>query len=116
MTDKAALNTDRELFREDTGEMAGNYYENSVHATADGRIGMSVGGRMVVLPIAEWHELAWPNEHEDSRCRAVLFNDITHAPLGHDEYFRFSDRRAIADYLWDQGWRREVRDEDVTER
>lgn len=48
------------------------------------------------------------------RQRAILFNDITYAPLGHDEYFRFSDRQKIADYLYAQGWRREERPDDAT--
>lgn len=52
------LNTDRELYREDTGDPAGSYYENSLHVTANGRIGMNVGGRVIVMPIADWHALA----------------------------------------------------------
>ena len=52
---------------------------------------------------------------EDYRRHAVLFNDITHAPVRVD-YFRLSDRLALRDYLWAQGWRRDVRSEDVTER
>lgn len=51
---------------------------------------------------------------EDYRRYAVLFNDITHARLCSDQYIRFSDRHALADYLWAQGWRRDVRPEDVT--
>lgn len=55
---RAAANTDRELFREDTGEPAGSYYENSLHVTAEGTIGMNVGGTVYTLPIAKWHALA----------------------------------------------------------
>jgi hypothetical protein len=51
-------NTDRELFRENTGDSAGSYYENSLHVTADGSIGMNVGGTVIVQPIAAWHEQA----------------------------------------------------------
>lgn len=51
-------NTDRELFRESTGIAAGSHYENSLHVTARGEIGMDVGGRVVVMKIAEWHDLA----------------------------------------------------------
>lgn len=50
---------------------------------------------------------------EDYRRYAALFNDVTRAPAS--GYVGFSDRGAIADYLWEQGWRREVRAEDVTE-
>lgn len=52
----AAANTDRELYREDKGDPAGSYYENSVFVTADGRIGMNVGGRVIVQEIADWQE------------------------------------------------------------
>lgn len=48
---------------------------------------------------------------EDYRRYAALFNDITHAP----RHIMFSDRQVLADYLWAQGWRRDVRPEDVTE-
>ena len=51
---------------------------------------------------------------EDYWRHAVLFNDVTRAPVS--RHIFFSDIRAIADYLWAQGWRREVRPEDVTER
>jgi hypothetical protein len=54
----AALNTDRELFREDTCNPAGSYYENSVSVSASGVIQMNVGGLVVGKPIAEWHHLA----------------------------------------------------------
>lgn len=59
MSDMAAKDTDRELYREGGGDGNGqSYYEPSVHVTADGRIGMNVGGSVVVLPIREWHALA----------------------------------------------------------
>lgn len=51
-------NTDRELFRENTGHAAGSYYENSVHVTGGGAIGMNVGGSVIVQPIAAWHAQA----------------------------------------------------------
>jgi hypothetical protein len=51
-------NTDRELFREDTGDPAGSHYENSVYVTAEGAIGMNVGGLVIVMPIAKWHKAA----------------------------------------------------------
>jgi hypothetical protein len=50
-----AANTDLELFRENTGDPAGSYYENSVFVTAEGAIGMNVGGRVIVQRIAGWH-------------------------------------------------------------
>jgi|SRR5690242_5304626 len=57
------LNTDRELFREDTGEPAGSYYENHVFVTEDGHIGMNVGGMVFVKPIADWHSMASGSSH-----------------------------------------------------
>lgn len=52
--DQAAENTDRELYREpDRG--CGSFYANSVFLTKDGAIGMDVGGRVIVQPIAAWH-------------------------------------------------------------
>jgi hypothetical protein len=51
-------NTDRELYREDTGDPAGSYYENSVHVTESGDIGMNVGGLVIVQSIATWHAQA----------------------------------------------------------
>ena len=51
---------------------------------------------------------------EDERRRAVLFNDITNAP--DLPYMLLSERVSLRDWLWEQGWRRDVRPEDVTER
>lgn len=49
---------------------------------------------------------------EDYRRWATLFNDVTHAPTsGH---ILFSDRNALTKYLWAQGWRRDVRPDDIT--
>lgn len=50
-----AANTDRELFREDTGDPAGSYYEDSVFVSKEGFIGMNVGGRVMVARIKDWH-------------------------------------------------------------
>lgn len=47
-------NTDTELYREEPKD----YYANSIFVTEDGRIGMDVGGLVIVKPIAEWHNLA----------------------------------------------------------
>lgn len=50
---------------------------------------------------------------EDYRRWATLFNDVGRAPTRRHNLF--SERKAIADYLWEQGWRRDVRPEDVTQ-
>jgi len=49
---------------------------------------------------------------EDYRRYAALFNDITFAPT--KQFVHFGTRNILADYLWSQGWRRDVRPEDVT--
>lgn len=58
MNDQPAANTDRELYREPAGDLPSDYYAPSVHVTADGRIGMNVGGTVMVMPIREWFERA----------------------------------------------------------
>lgn len=57
MSDIAA-NTDTELFREPKGDLPSEYYANSLHKTADGRIGIDVGGNVWVMTLAEWHKAA----------------------------------------------------------
>ncbi len=44
-------NTDRELWREHKGD----YYAPSLHVTQGGGIGINVGGRVIVMPVREWH-------------------------------------------------------------
>ena len=48
---------------------------------------------------------------EDQRRKSALFNDITEADG--IVYMPFSERKALCDYLWEQGWRRDVRPEDA---
>ena len=49
---KAAKNTDRELWR----EIEDDHYSVSVHVTQDGKIGMNVGGSVIVKTVREWHD------------------------------------------------------------
>lgn len=57
MTERAAKNTDRELYREpDQGN--GSFYSDSIHVTEGGGIGMNCGGTVYVMPIRRWHDLA----------------------------------------------------------
>ena len=60
ITDEASQNTDTELFRERDEKGNSDYYSNSMHVTADGAIGINVGGYVTVLPLAEWYKLANP--------------------------------------------------------
>jgi hypothetical protein len=49
-----AANTDRELWRETPGD----YYSPSIHVTAQGGIGINVGGTVIVRSVRDWHALA----------------------------------------------------------
>lgn len=51
---RPALNTDRDLWR----ELTGDYYANRVFLTKGGGIGMDVGGLCIVKSIKDWHTLA----------------------------------------------------------
>ena len=53
MSDRAAQNTDRELWR----KIPGNYYSPSIHVTEQGAIGINVGGTVYVMPVENWHAL-----------------------------------------------------------
>jgi hypothetical protein len=57
MSEKAAKNTDRELFR----EIENDYYSPSIHVTENGSIGINVAGSVIVKSISEWHSLAYEN-------------------------------------------------------
>ena len=58
--EKAAVNTDKEIWRETPGD----YYSPSIHVTEKSRftkkigIGINVGGHVYVKPVEEWHRLA----------------------------------------------------------
>jgi hypothetical protein len=70
-TDAAAINTDRELWREKESD----YYAPSIHVTASGGIGINVGGTVIVHTLRTWHLL---NE-QVSNLQA--FKDWVHAYL-----------------------------------
>lgn len=54
MTDQAAENTDRELYREPKGDLPSDYYASHVYVTDLGTIGMCVGGKCRSQSIANW--------------------------------------------------------------
>jgi hypothetical protein len=58
MEGKAAINTDRELYRENRSDPLDldNYYADSVFVTENGAIGMNAGGHVIILPIKGWHK------------------------------------------------------------
>lgn len=49
--DRPIQNTDVEVFRETPGD----YYSPSAHVTADRRLGINVGGTVIVMPLRDWH-------------------------------------------------------------
>ncbi len=54
---QCAVNTDREIWRRNAGEL-NDYYEPSIHVTAQGSIGINVGGTVYVKSVEDWHALA----------------------------------------------------------
>lgn len=54
MTNALAKNTDTELWR----EIPDDYYAPSIHVTQDGRLGINVGGLVIVATLRQWHEWA----------------------------------------------------------
>ncbi len=48
----AVQNNDRELWRETSGD----FYADSIHVTLDGKIGIQVGGSVLVMPLKRWFE------------------------------------------------------------
>lgn len=52
--DGIAKNTDKEIWR----ERLEDFYSDSIHVTADGRIGINSGGHVIVMPIRSWYEAA----------------------------------------------------------
>ncbi len=67
----ACANTDTELWRRDEGD----FYSPSVHVTADGLIGINVGGKVHVRSVEQWHRLATTmygeNSHRCAKCRGT---------------------------------------------
>lgn len=50
---KAAQNADTELWRQTPGD----YYSPSIHVTKDGKIGINVGGIVLVEDVEVWHRI-----------------------------------------------------------
>lgn len=50
MADDAVENTDREIWRRTPGD----YYSPSIHVTAEGGIGINVGGQVIVMDVEGW--------------------------------------------------------------
>jgi hypothetical protein len=69
-THQAALNTDREIWR----EREGDYYADSIHVTAQGGIGINCGGLVIVKSLRDWHRL-----ESELSSQKVLFDEHTKA-------------------------------------
>lgn len=63
-----ANNTDRELWREKSGD----YYAHSIHVTEDGGIGINCGGHVIVMPLMNWHILAVQEQLRRQQEQAVI--------------------------------------------
>jgi hypothetical protein len=68
---RAALNTDRELWR----EREGDFYSDSIHVTAQGAIGINCGGTVIVNPLQEWFRLAAHPPSERMRSALLVQTD-----------------------------------------
>lgn len=58
-------NTDQELWRKDPDD----YYSPSIHATKDGKIGINVGGKVIIASVEHWHKagmIVFPSYLRDS--------------------------------------------------
>jgi hypothetical protein len=54
---------DREIWRREPA----NSYSPSIHVTAEGGIGIDVGGLVIAMDVEDWHNLA--NAHEQKAVR-----------------------------------------------
>jgi len=52
MDETACQNTDIELWRESPDD----YYSPSIHVTQERKIGINVGGHVIVADIRQWHK------------------------------------------------------------
>ena len=52
MDDNCVKNTDREIWREKEED----FYSPSIHVTEQGKIGINVGGYVIIKPIQDWHK------------------------------------------------------------
>jgi hypothetical protein len=62
------LNEDIEIWR----EVPEDYYSPSIHVTNSGKIGLSVGGLVIVKTVRQWHYLAV----ESSSLKALADQDL----------------------------------------
>ncbi len=73
MSNGPVQNTDRELYR----ERPDDYYADSLHVTADGAIGINVGGHVIVKSLKDWFRLASPALTYNTPTRSLTFKGLT---------------------------------------
>ena len=64
---KTILNTDTELWREPQENGSTDYYSNSIHHTSDNKLGINVGGHVIVKSLEDWHKLAQTTKPTDTQ-------------------------------------------------
>lgn len=94
--EKAALNTDRDLWREPPGD----YYANRLFLTEGGGIGMDVGGHCIVKPIKEWFRLA----RAESAPQAQTGNQDAIAATLHELTHRDPSEAELRDPIFNAVW------------
>ena len=99
MSDQAYENTDRELWREGDPESSMSYYEPSIHVTADGGIGINVGGTVYVKTLREWHSLAGGPISLVSQQNPTTGEWEPAVPL-QDSYRHWPWLQRVVDWLW----------------
>ena len=73
--ERTCINTDKEIWR----KIKDDFYSPSIHITEKGGIGINVGGRVIVLPVEKWHELADRITAEENQLqnKEPIFYDCT---------------------------------------
>jgi len=83
--DKAAMNTDVEIWRKPGAPESMMYYQPSISITKQNLVQIHVGGHVIGMPIEEWHKLAVGNnlatnspdkQTEDTPSRQELPQEI----------------------------------------
>jgi hypothetical protein len=105
----AKANTDRELWREPDEGYGMGAHMPSIHVTAEGGIGINVGGMVHVKTLRQWHALAVAAEprkwDEDREARAkAIYDAMPYDGLGskpawvpHGNSLKQSEARSKAD-------------------
>lgn len=94
--ERVAANTDRELWR----EIADDYYAPSIHVTANGGIGIDVGGLVFVRSLRDWHA---------AEARAVAAEDRVRELEPYAKFGRmFVEKVGMDDSWWGDEWSEDV--------